>query len=198
VVKFDHQVSPFGYGALAMSINSGTYILGPDNGELMVRTGRSGAAAKAGHDLVIEVSDWKATVEIAADGGQSRVELTADGGSLIVREGKGGIQSLGDDDKRGIRETIDKEILKRTSISFRSNAVEPSSDASRLQVEGELELLGRRAPITFELTPGGDGSVTASAVVRQSGWGIKPYSALFGTLKVADEVEITFAGRLSG
>jgi hypothetical protein len=27
--------------------------------------------------------------------------------------------------------------------------------------------------------------------VRQSDWGMKPYSALFGTLKVADEVEVS-------
>jgi hypothetical protein len=180
-----------------MLIDSGTYTLGPDTGELLVRTGRSGAAAKAGHDLVIEVGSWTATLELAADPGQSRVELTADGGSMIVREGKGGIQSLGDDDKRGIRETIDKEILKRTAISFHSNAVAPGTNSDRLQVQGELELLGRRAPISFDLTVGRDGTLSAAAVVKQTVWGIKPYSALFGTLKVSDEVEITFAGKLS-
>jgi hypothetical protein len=179
-----------------MSIDPGTYTLGPDSGELLVRTGRSGAAAKAGHDLVIEVGSWNATVEVARDGGQSRVALTADGGSLSVREGKGGIQALGDDDKRGIRETIDQEILKRTAISFHSNAVTESTDAGRLRVQGELELLGRRSPISFDLTLGQDGTLSAAAVVKQTGWGIKPYSALFGTLKVADEVEITFAGTL--
>jgi hypothetical protein len=171
-------------------------MLGPDTGELLVRTGRTGAAAKAGHDLVIEVGSWKATLEMAADPGQSRVELTADGGSMIVREGKGGIQALGDDDKQGIRETIDQEILKRTAITFHSNAVAPSTNADRLQVQGELALLGRRAPITFDLALGQDGTLSAAAVVKQTGWGIKPYSALFGTLKVADEVEITFAGTL--
>lgn len=180
-----------------MSIDSGTYTLGPDSGELLVRTGRSGAAAKAGHDLVIEVGSWAATLEVATDPGQSRVELTADGGSMIVREGKGGIQALGDDDKQGIRDTIDKEILKRTAISFHSNAIAPSTNADRLQVQGELELLGRRAPITFDLTLGQDGTLSAAAVVKQTGWGIKPYSALFGTLKVSDEVEITFAGKLA-
>jgi hypothetical protein len=180
-----------------MSIDAGTYTLGPDTGELLVRTGRSGAAAKAGHDLVIEVGSWKATLELAADPGRSRVELTADGGSMIVREGKGGIQALGDDDKQGIRETIDQEILKRTAISFHSNTVAPSTNADRLQVEGELELLGRRAPITFDLTLEQDGTLTGAAVIKQTGWGIKPYSALFGTLKVADEVEITFAGKLA-
>jgi hypothetical protein len=32
--------------------------------------------------------------------------------------------------------------------------------------------------------------VTGAAVVRQTEWGIKPYSALFGALKVADEVHV--------
>ena len=32
--------------------------------------------------------------------------------------------------------------------------------------------------------------LTGTAVVTQSDWGMKPYSALFGTLKVADEVEV--------
>jgi hypothetical protein len=32
--------------------------------------------------------------------------------------------------------------------------------------------------------------VTGSAHVRQTDWGIKPFSALFGTLRVADVVEV--------
>ena len=35
------------------------------------------------------------------------------------------------------------------------------------------------------------GLLTGNATVTQSDWGIKPYSGLFGTLKVVDEVEIT-------
>ena len=179
-----------------MSIASGSYTLGPDNGELLVRTGRTGAAAKAGHDLVIEVGSWNGTLEIAPDPADSRVALTADGGSLRVRAGTGGISALGDDDRQGIRKTIDKEVLKRTQINFESTSVRDAE--GRLQVQGELELMGRRAPVSFEITPGDGGKVTASAVVKQTNWGMKPYSALFGTLKVADDVEVTFAGRLAG
>jgi hypothetical protein len=36
----------------------------------------------------------------------------------------------------------------------------------------------------------------ARARVKQSEWGIKPYTALFGALKVADEVEVTIDGQL--
>ena len=33
-------------------------------------------------------------------------------------------------------------------------------------------------------------------MVTQSVWGMKPYSALFGALKVADEVEVVLEGHL--
>jgi polyisoprenoid-binding protein YceI len=179
-----------------MSIEPGTYALGPENATLSVRTGRRGAIAKVGHDLRIEVTTWGATVEIAADPAQSVLELEADSNSLQVREGTGGIQSLGDDDRAGINATIVKEVLRGTAIVFRSRSVEPKGDG-RLSVEGDLELAGGINPVTFELTLGDDGQVSASAVVKQSAWGMKPYTTLFGTLKVADDVEVSLDGLLS-
>jgi polyisoprenoid-binding protein YceI len=62
-------------------------------------------------------------------------------------------------------------------------------------VQGELTLAGQAAPLTFELTAA-DGSLGGSAVIKQSDWGIKPYSALFGALKVADEVTVVVEARL--
>jgi polyisoprenoid-binding protein YceI len=169
-----------------MSVSDGGYVLGPDRGTLTVRTGRTGAAAKAGHNLVIEVTAWEATLDLGA---APAVTLTADARSLHVREGHGGLQALGDDDKTGIRQTIDDDVLKGTTIAFRSTSV-TAGDDGRLSVAGELELGGRRAPLTFDLALGDDGRLTGSATVKQSAWGIKPYSTLFGTLKVVDEVEV--------
>jgi polyisoprenoid-binding protein YceI len=178
-----------------MSIEPGTYTLGPRNSTLTVRTGRRGAIAKAGHDLMIEVGAWGATAEIGTEPEQTKLELTADSGSLRVREATGGIQSLGHDDRAGIDQTIDQEVLKGTAIAFRSRSVDAGDDG-RLTVEGDLELAGGVNPITFELNLGDDGHVSASAVVKQTAWGIKPYTALFGTLKVADQVEVFIDGRL--
>jgi polyisoprenoid-binding protein YceI len=169
-----------------MSAPDGSHVLGPESGTLTVQTRRTGAAAKAGHDLVIDVTAWEATLDLGA---APAITLTADARSLHVREGRGGLQALGDDDKSNIRKTIDKEILKGTTISFRSTSVTPG-DGGRLSVAGELELGGRRAPLTFDLALGDDGRLTGSATVKQSAWGIKPYSTLFGTLKVVDEVEV--------
>jgi polyisoprenoid-binding protein YceI len=171
-----------------MSITPGTHKLGPDNGTLTVKTGRSGAAAKAGHDLTIHVDAWEATLTIADDPSQSSLTLDADGDSLRVVDGTGGIQSLGDDDKKNIKKTIDDDVIKRDSIQFRSTAVEGADN--NLTVQGDLTLRGKTNPITFDLSVAEDGSVSGTAVVKQTNFGMKPYSALFGALKVADEVTV--------
>ena len=156
---------------------------GPENAHLTLRTGRSGAASKAGHDLLIEVTEWSGTLD---PDGDPAVTLSADPRSLRVIEGTGGMQALDDGDRAGIEQTIDDEVLQGAAIEFRSTRF----DGLPGRVEGELELAGARHPIGFELAPGEDGGVTGTAIVKQSDWGMKPYSTLFGTLKVADEVEV--------
>jgi polyisoprenoid-binding protein YceI len=179
-----------------MPIQAGTYTFGPESGTLSVRTRRTGAAAKAGHDLVIDVTAWHATLEVGEDPAQSSIVFDADATSLRVREGTGGMQALGDDDKASIQETIDDEVLRRQGIEFRSTGVQTAADGSLMTVQGELTLVGKAGPIAFELAVGADGKLGGSAVVKQTDWGITPYSTLFGALKVADEVEVVFDARL--
>jgi polyisoprenoid-binding protein YceI len=175
-----------------MSLEPGTHTFGPADGTLSVRTRRTGAAAKAGHDLVIDVTAWEATLEVADDPATASMVLHADATSLRVRSGTGGMQALGDDDKASIQETIDDDVLKRQDIEFRSTAVQVAPEGNRLTVEGELTLVGTPGPIAFELSVGADGKLNGSAVIKQTAWGISPYSALFGALKVADDVEVAF------
>ncbi len=88
-----------------------------------------------------------------------------------------------------------ERCVGRAPIEFRSTDV---SDAGggRYKVSGELELAGRREPITFELTVGANGTLTGAAVVKPTTWGIKPYSAMFGMLSVVDEVIVEIAARV--
>jgi len=176
-------------------IQPASYRFGPDNATLAVRTGRLGAVAKAGHDLLLHVTSWEGSLEVADQLADSTVEVTADGASLRVREGTGGIKALDDDDMANIEQTIDEDVLKRTAVSFRSTRVEPTDEG--LHVQGELTMLGATRPIAFDVVATG-GSLHAQAVVRQTDFGMKPYSALFGALKVADEVEVTLAADLPG
>jgi polyisoprenoid-binding protein YceI len=171
-----------------VSLPAGRYRFGPDNGTLAVSTGRTGAVARAGHDLLLHVTDWEGTLELGADSAPSRVEVRADGGSLKVQEGTGGVQALDDGDKASIEQTIDDEVLRRDRITFRSTEVAPDGDG--LRVAGELTMLGRTAPLTIDVALA-DGALTAAGVVRQTDFGLKPYSALFGALRVADEVRVS-------
>jgi hypothetical protein len=177
-----------------VGIQAGTYRLGPEHGSLSVRTRRTGAAAKAGHNLHFQVMSWNAVLELADDPAASRAELSADGGSLRVIEGSGGVTTLSDSDKRGIEKTVDDEILRRQDVVFCSTSVEQNGDGLRLQ--GQLTLMGRARPYTLDLTVNGDGQVHVETVVRQTDHGLKPYSTLFGALKVVDEVAIELDAHL--
>jgi YceI-like protein len=150
-----------------------------------VRTRRTGAAAKAGHDLLLHVTDWSAEVDL---GEQPRLSLDADGASLRVREGTGGMQKLGDDDIASIHQSIDDDVLRKGAIAFRSTRAEPGDDG-RVRVVGELSIGETSHPIAFDLDTA-EGRIRGRATVKQSDWGIKQFSILFGALKVADEVEV--------
>jgi predicted outer membrane repeat protein len=156
-----------------------------------VKTTRSGAAAAAGHDLDIEVTSWEATLDV---GDSSSLQFTADATSLKVVEGKGGMKTLTDSDKEDICKSIDKDVLKKKAISFSSNSVEETGGG--LSVKGDLEIAGTSSPTEFNLTVGDDGTLSGSTTLSQKNWGIKPYSALFGALKVDDDVEIVVDGKL--
>lgn len=173
-----------------MSIPPGTHAFGPQNGALWVLTTRTGAAAAAGHNLLIHVTDWHATLVVGEDPHEASVVFGADATSLRVREGTGGMQPLGEDDKASIQETIDDEILKRMGIEFRSTAAQIADDGGRIDVQGDLTLVGQTRPISFDLEVGDDGKISGRTIVTQSNWGIAPYSTLFGALKVGDDVEI--------
>jgi hypothetical protein len=173
-----------------MPIMPGTLELGPDTGSLRIETKRGGAAAKAGHDLVIGVRSWRARLVIGDDPADNSLALSADSGSMEVLEGTGGVMTLTDEDKAEIKKTLEEETLEPSSVEFRSTEVTPAEDGRRLEVTGELEMNGATHPLSFELELGSDGSLTGTATVRQTDWGIKPYSGLFGTLKVRDEVEV--------
>ncbi len=177
-----------------MSLSAGVHKLGPGNASLVVKTYREGVAARAGHDLIIEVTQWAATLEIGAGRSQSSLELDADARSLHVREGLRGLKPLGDKDRDEIRKNIDEKVLGGEPISFRSSAIE-ATDGDRLSVRGELTMHGQAAPASFELSVLPDGRVSGTAQLVQSDWGIKPYRGLMGALKVRDSLEVVFEGR---
>jgi polyisoprenoid-binding protein YceI len=179
-----------------VGLSAGIHELGPEAASLVVKTYREGLAAKAGHDLIIEVRRWEATLEVGEDPSHSSLELRADPRSLYPREGLRGVKPLTDKDRDEVRKNIDQKVLGGEPISFRSSAVDTADGDGRLSVRGELTIRGQSRPAGFELSVGADGHVTGTAQLVQSDWGIKPYRGLMGALKVRDSLEVVFDGVL--
>ncbi len=180
-----------------MTPPTGTFTLGPPSARLLVMTSRTGLGARAGHDLTIEVTRWSAQVDVPTpDVTTSSVHVEADTDSFEVREGAGGVLPLSDADRVEIEDAIRDKILfpdRYPAITFTSTAVHASGD--ELAIDGDLTIMGVTQPITARVRLDG-GTVHGRAAVTQTTWGIKPYSAFFGALRLADEVAVEIEGTL--
>ena len=171
---------------------AGASRLGPESGRLLVHTTRTGLGAKAGHDLTIEVTRWHGRVTVdTADPASSAVTVEVDVGSFEVREATGGVKPLTDADRAEIKKTLEEVLhtAQHPTITFQSTRVDGS--AGSFTLDGELTIMGVTRPVTVQgrMT---DGRVVGRASVVQSRWGIRPYSAFFGALKLSDEVKVDF------
>jgi hypothetical protein len=198
---------------------TGTYELGPGDGRVLVKTGREGLAARAGHDLTIEITGWSARVTVpdSADGGIAAATLTAelDLGSLAVRTGTGGAKPLSDRDRRDIEGQARKILGNAAQASFASAKIIPSPSgtessgtessgtespgtATNGAVEGTLTLRGTSRPLRLQVVSPAPGQFRGSATVRQTDFGITPYSGFFGTLKLKNEITVEFEVKFKG
>jgi polyisoprenoid-binding protein YceI len=162
---------------------TGNFELGPDAGRIIIKTSRVGLAARAGHDLTIEVTRWSARAEIPAEdaGGVTAATVAAelDLGSLEVREGTG-----------GVKKTMSR-ILGDGTASFTSSRIIRSGGTGGA-IEGTLTLNGQSQPVRLQVTQPGPDRYRGTGTVPQSAFGIKPYTGFFGALKLADEVRVEF------
>ncbi|MFD1049483.1 YceI family protein, partial [Kibdelosporangium lantanae] len=134
----------------------------------------------AGHDLVIEVSRWSGEVS------ETAVTVTAEAGSLRVVEGRGGAIPLSERDKREIAVTARKILQADRSPEITFTSTEVTGDL----VEGTLTILGRERPFRLQVVQPGENRYRGTGTVTQSEYGIKPYTAMLGALKLADAVAV--------
>lgn len=158
--------------------------LGPDDGHLFLRTGREGLASGVGHDLTIEATHW--SVEIAGTGEPAglHVAATVELPSLRVRAGTGGAVPLTDRDRAEIEATMARQLGPGTA-SFTATL-----RATDVVVHGALTLRGKSAPLRVDIAELGGGRYRVTGRIRQSTYGLTPYRAFLGALKVRDEVEV--------
>jgi polyisoprenoid-binding protein YceI len=172
--------------------------IGPEHGRLLLRTGRQGVAAQAGHDLTIEVTRWSGELVLADELTESTLTVTVETGSLRVVEGTGGLKPLSDRDKREIGLTARRllETDRQPQATFTSTKVTGNEQGGA--VDGTLTVRGTGRPFHLRIDHPSENVFKAAGTVVQSEYGIKPYSAFLGALKLADEVRIEAEFELAG
>ncbi|MBV8178694.1 MAG: YceI family protein [Mycobacterium sp.] len=167
------------------------------DGELLVHTGVAGRAAKMGHRLTIAMKRWQATVTWS-DGEPAAAQLEVDVDSLDVLRGEGGLTPLSGPEKILVRSNALRQLGagRFPQICFAADTIDQSQDGYRLA--GTLQIRGKTRPQVIDLRTEDLGDVwqlSSEAVVRQSEFGVKPYSLLMGSLKVADDVTVSFSAQ---
>jgi YceI-like domain len=153
-----------------------------------VLTWREGLLSAVGHDLALGVTRF----EIRVDEVARRVEARFDSGSLRVlsalREGRELPGALDERERRQIEEAVARDVLdagRHPEIRFVSTTVD--DDGSGFRAAGTLALHGVDRPVVVPVRRAAAWWV-AEARLHQPDWGIVPYRALLGALRVRADV----------
>ncbi|MFO0591103.1 MAG: YceI family protein [Polyangiaceae bacterium] len=173
---------------------TGTPRFTEDSADVLVFTFKEGLLSAVAHDLKIRVNRFAIHV-----GEGNAIEATFDARSLTVvtamKDGADALGTLGDGDKKKIAENIADDVLhpkKHPEIRFASTSVEEDGSGTGYRVKGRLTLCGQTHEIAFVSRSDGEGQV-AEIKLHQPTWGVKPFSAMLGALKIKPDVLVRVA-----
>lgn len=172
-----------------------------DEREARVRvfTFKEGILSAVAHDLEIAVT--RVSIEWPDDASRIRAELDARSLRVLhaIVDGRPSPTSLSERDKRKIEETIVNDVLhasRHPSIRFEGTLAWPQAGPSPQRsvptVDGSVELHGRSRTAAVRVEARGE-ELVAIATLHQPDFGITPYSAMFGTLKLKPDVRVEVA-----
>jgi len=169
-----------------------TTTIDQSRGECAVFTFKEGLLSPVAHDLRLRVERWSLTWDPAA----RSLEAIFQAGSLavdtVMRDGRPAPGVIDAKDKGKIEKNIREDVLasaRHPEIRFRATV---PAGAVPGTISGELELAGRRRALSIKVLQEG-ASWVAEATIHQPDWGIKPFSAMLGTLKVKPDVRVRVA-----
>lgn len=171
----------------------------PEVSMITVWTASEGLLARAGHDLALLATGWRGSASIS--GRQFTVEVGVPARGLRAQgsvEG-GRVVPLGEREHRDIEATLaGPRVLdaeRHAEVRWTGGGTLPDGGQGEVRADGRLTLCGttRALPLAAAVTEQ-DGAVVVAGEVtlRQSAWDLRPYSAFLGTLRVKDEVQVTW------
>ena len=160
----------------------------PTTADCLIFTYKEGLLSAVAHDLQIRVAAFTITIDETT----WHLEAAFDATSLrvvgVMRDGALAPNAPSDGDKRTIEQQIVRDVLhadRFPEIRFTSGTATARGD--HLVVDGILALHGRERALTVSASREGSHWV-ADARLHQPDFGIKPYSAMLGTLRVQPDV----------
>ncbi len=155
-----------------------------------VFTYKEGLLSAVAHDLELVVRSFE--IDVSDDG--KRVSARFDPRSIEVVDamvdGRRSPGTISERDKEKIQSNIMSEVIpvrKHPDIRFESTDIRESGDG--WTIRGRLDLAGRQREITLDAKRE-DGAAVAEVVLHQPDYGIKPYSAMLGTLKIKPDIRV--------
>jgi polyisoprenoid-binding protein YceI len=161
-----------------------------DNASIHIYTYKAGLLAAVGHDVLLRAAQFS----FVADPDEPSIRGTIDASSIeVVNAVSGDIETpdaLSAGDRKTILKYVQNNILnvsKYPKISFESTDV--YDEDGEWEVEGDLTLHGTTRSITLTAQADGD-ALVGEITLNQPAFGIKPFSAMMGTLKIKPDVRI--------
>ena len=174
------------------AVQTKIYNIVPAESSLTAFVAKAGALSFLAHDHNIAVRSYSGRVVVPAAGpAQGSLELDIDAKSLAL------LDKVSESDRKEITHSMNTAVLesgKFPKITFRSISIS-NFNGSSLTVNGDLTLHGTTkriaVPVTVSATPQLL-RATGKFVLKQTDFGITPYSAAAGSIKVKNEVVISF------
>ena len=158
-------------------------------GTIHLFTYKEGMLSAMAHDLRLTVNKFR----IQVDG--ERFDATFFPESIgvdgAVRDGQIDARALDEKDKAKIRATMQAEVLKTSQFGRVTYSGTLSHEGVVAVARGQLELAGKKAPLDVHIRRTSAG-LRGEVEIVPTRWGIKPYKALGGALKLQDRVRVTF------
>lgn len=182
-----------------MSVKAGTYSFDENTVKIQVYTFKEGMLSAVAHDLLLDVTRFKVDLNIPSDDlSSATINATVPANALKVvcamKDGQQQNDTLKEKDKSEIDEAINNDVLhskKYPTISFQSTGV--GKNNAGYHITGKLNLHGVTNTIEFDCALTGENTLKGSVDLMQKEYGIKPYKALLGALKVKNNITVAFS-----
>lgn len=161
----------------------------PLSGRIEVLTFKDGILSKVAHDLLLELGRF----EIRTDGTrvEGKLALTSLSVVGVMHRGVLDPHGLSDGDRHDIEGNIQGKILHTKDHPEATFVGHAQRGESKHSVKGALTLAGKTQEIAFEVREA-DGHWRGEVELVPTRWGIQPFKALLGAIKLQDRVVVRF------